>query len=160
MPDTDHLTILGQTVREPSRTLESFDAPDGCTEVEFTTDELASLCPVTSQPDYGSLTIRYRPASSCIESKSLKLYLWSFRDQAHFVEQLAATVASDVHAAIEPEWVEVEVRQNVRGGIETTATAELGERFPMVELSDVFEVELPPYGTSDDVVAITGEGAR
>ena len=153
MSETDDLTILGQTVREPRRTLESFPAPPDCTEVEFVTDELTSLCPLTGQPDHGSLTIRYRPRERCIESKSLKLYVWAFRDEGHFVEQLAHRVAHDVDDAVDPAWVEVQVRQNVRGGIETTATAELGERFPMTELTWEETIDV-------DVDAITGEGAR
>lgn len=149
----DDLTILGQTVREPRRELQSFPAPEACTQVVFHSEELTSLCPVTGQPDHGAITLTYRPGDRCIESKSWKLYLWSFRDEAHFVEQLAHRVAHDVVEAIQPEWVEVEVRQNVRGGIETTATAELGERYPMTELTwdETIDVE---------VDAITGEGAR
>lgn len=126
MTDTDHLTILGNTVREPSKSLETFAAPARCTEVRFDTDEWTSLCPVTGQPDFGSVTIRYRPRHRCIESKSLKLLLWSFRDEAHFVETLASILAQEVVDAADPEWVEVTVRQNVRGGIGTRATARVG----------------------------------
>jgi 7-cyano-7-deazaguanine reductase len=158
---TDGLTILGETVREPRRTIESFPAPPDCTEVTFHTEELTSLCPVTGQPDHGSLTLTYRPSARCIESKSWKLYLWSFRDERQFVEQLAHRVAHDVADAVAPEWVEVTVRQNVRGGIETTARAELGERWPMQELELLDEltvdVEVPEWVHGRD--ALTGDGA-
>lgn len=176
---TDDLTILGQTVREPRRQLESFPAPLDCVEVELTTDELTSLCPVTGQPDHGTLTMTYRPGGRCIESKSWKLYVWSFREEAHFVEQLAHRVAHDVADAIACEWVEVVVRQNVRGGIETTARAQLGDRYPMEELvsETVVDVDVTagevivtngagevvrrvPIEPTATVHAITGEGAR
>lgn len=114
---------LGRHTREPSTKLDTFAAPDGCAEVTFHTDELASYCPVTGQPDYGSVTITYEPDARCLESKSLKLYLWSWRDRSAFVEALAATIADDLAAALEPRAIIVEVRQNVRGGIETVAIA-------------------------------------
>lgn len=123
---TDDLTILGNTVRRPVRQLETFDAPDGCDVVEFTTDEFTSMCPVTGQPDFATLTIRYGPDKRCIESKSLKLYLWSFRDESGFCEALAVRIADDIMAATDARWVEVVNRQNIRGGIATTATARRG----------------------------------
>lgn len=105
--------------------LETFPAPPDCTRVHFTSDELTSLCPLSGQPDFNTIEIDYVPNLSCIESKSLKLYLWSFRDKAAFVEQLASEIAHEVQKAVEPFHVKVTIRQHVRGGIETTATAEL-----------------------------------
>lgn len=122
---TDGLTLLGRTVRQPTRQLETFAAPAHVTEVVFRTAEWTSLCPVTGQPDFGALTIRYQPTSRCLESKSLKLYLWSFRDRAAFVEGLAAEIADDVAEATGAAWVEVVAEQNIRGGITTTATARI-----------------------------------
>ena len=119
------LTILGSTVRQPVDHLECFDAPASCTRVRFTTDEVTSMCPVTGQPDFSSVEIDYEPGARCIESKSLKLYLWSFRDRPVFAESLAAEIAAEVHRAASPQRVRVVVTQHVRGGIVTEATAEL-----------------------------------
>jgi 7-cyano-7-deazaguanine reductase len=121
---TDELTMLGRAVRGPVDHLECFDAPAGCTRVRFVTDELASLCPVTGQPDLATLTIDYRPDRRCVESKSLKLYLWSFRDRAVFAEALAVEIADEVVRAADPLEVTVVLAQHVRGGIALEATAE------------------------------------
>jgi 7-cyano-7-deazaguanine reductase len=123
--DDDDLTLLGQPVRHPVEHLESFPAPTGCTRVRFTSDELTSLCPITGQPDFSSVEIDYQPNLRCIESKSLKLYLWGFRDKAAFCEQLAVDIAAEVRRAVEPTHVRVTVTQHARGGITTEATAEL-----------------------------------
>lgn len=90
--------------------------------------EFTSLCPKTGQPDFGQVMIEYAPRELCIESKALKFYLWSFRNVGAFCEDLAALIADDVVYAIDPVWVEVNVHQNVRGGIEILARAERGER--------------------------------
>jgi len=118
------LTVLGSTVRGPIDRLETFPAPATCSRVRFTTDEVTSMCPVTGQPDFSSVEIDYEPGERCIESKSLKLYLWSFRDQPIFAEGLAATIAAEVERAAAPRRVKVVVTQHVRGGIVTEATAE------------------------------------
>ena len=89
--------------------------------------EFTSLCPKTGQPDFGRVTIDYEPRDRCLESKALKFYLWSFRDEGEFCETLAARIADDVVYAVAPRRVRVEVEQNVRGGIEIVATAERGE---------------------------------
>mgnify|MGYP000868683334 FL=1 len=83
------------------------------------------MCPVTEQPDLATVVITYEPAERCIESKSLKLYLWSFRDAAVFAEQLAVDIASEVDRAASPTWVEVVVTQRARGGIVTETRARL-----------------------------------
>ena len=93
--------------------------------MRFTSDELTSLCPLTGQPDFNTIEIDYEPDRSCIESKSLKLYLWSFRDKKAFVEQLAAEIAGAVHTSVAPHRVRVTITQHTRGGIVTEATAEL-----------------------------------
>jgi 7-cyano-7-deazaguanine reductase len=117
--------VLGRDVRQPVEELDTFAAPPTCTRVRFTSDELTSLCPITGQPDFSSIEIDYAPNLRCIESKSLKLYLWSFRDKAAFCEQLAADVAAEVQRAAEPIRVRVTITQHTRGGIVTEATAEL-----------------------------------
>ncbi|MCO5969070.1 MULTISPECIES: preQ(1) synthase [Actinoallomurus] len=119
------LTLLGSQVRGPVEHVESFPAPQHCTKVRFTTDEVASLCPVTGQPDLSSVEIEYVPRERCIESKSLKLYLWSFRDRAVFAEALAVEIATEVKRATDPVSVRVVITQHARGGIVTEATAEL-----------------------------------
>ena len=125
MSDEPELTLLGRDVRGPVEHLESFEAPAGCTQVRFTSDELTSVCPITGQPDFSSLELVYRPRERCVESKSLKHYLWGFRDKAAFAERLAVEIAEEVQRAVEPEWVKVVVSQHVRGGIALEATAEL-----------------------------------
>lgn len=120
----DDLTILGAQVRHPVDRLECFDAPASVTRVRFRTDEVTSMCPVTGQPDFSSVEIDYEPDARCVESKSLKLYLWGFRDQPIFAESLAAAIAAEVHRAAAPKRVRVTVTQHVRGGIVTEATAE------------------------------------
>ena len=101
-----------------------FPAPAHVTTVRFTTDELASICPVTAQPDLSKVVIEYQPDQFCIESKSLKLYLWRFRNMAVFAEALAAEIAGEVMTTVKPVWVRVELTQRPRGGIEVHAVAE------------------------------------
>ena len=119
------LTVLGQTVRNPIEHVEVFPAPEHVATVRFTTDEVSSVCPVTNQPDLSHVVIEYAPAQSCIESKSLKLYLWGFRDRAVFAEALAAEIAGEVMATAAPHWVTVTLTQRPRGGIEVQAVARL-----------------------------------
>jgi 7-cyano-7-deazaguanine reductase len=121
----DGLTILRSTVRHPVEHMETFPSPSGCAKVRFTCEEVTSMCPVTEQPDLSTVVIEYAPHERCIESKSLKLYLWSFRDAAVFAEQMAVGIVTEVHGAAAPNWVEVQVTQRVRGGIVTEAFARL-----------------------------------
>ncbi len=102
---------------------EAFPAPD-VQRVTLTATELTSICPRSGQPDFGSVVIEYAPRERCLESKSLKVYLWSYRDEPAFCEALAARIADDVVYAIAPASVRVDVHQNVRGGIGIVATAE------------------------------------
>ncbi len=118
------LTVLGQTVRHAIDHVEVFPAPANVAEVRMTSDELTSMCPVTHQPDLATLEITYRPDRWCVESKSLKLYLWGFRDRSVFVEALAAEIADELMQTALPKHVTVVVTQRPRGGIEVQATAE------------------------------------
>ncbi len=120
------LTILGNTVRHAVDHVEHFPTPTGCTRVRFSSEELMSICPVTGQPDLSSIVVEYIPGPRCIESKSLKLFLWGFRDRAVFAEALAAAVATEVWESITPTWVRVVVTQRPRGGIELQTTSEMG----------------------------------
>ena len=119
------LTVLGQTVRHPIEHVEVFPAPANVTVVRFTTDEVASVCPVTQQPDLARVVIEYSPAEWCVESKSLKLYLWGFRDREVFAEALAAEIAAEVMHTAKPKRVTVTLTQRPRGGIEVQAEAHL-----------------------------------
>ena len=129
--DTTHdLSVLGRTVRHAIDHVECFPRPDGCTRVRFRTEEVSSLCPVTGQPDLSSVSIDYTPDARCVESKSLKLYLWSFRDRPIFAEALAAEIAAEIHDSARPLWIKVIVTQRPRGGIELQTTSELGGPAP------------------------------
>lgn len=86
--------------------------------VEFTTDELTAICPVTGQPDFYDLKLTYRPRERLLESKAMKLYLWGFRDKGAFAEDLAATLLDDLVAACGPAEMTVDLTQRVRGGLQ------------------------------------------
>ena len=86
--------------------------------VEFSTDELTATCPVTGQPDFYELKLSYRPETRLLESKAMKLYLWSFRDRGIFAEDLAATLLKDLVAACDPAEMSVDLTQQVRGGLQ------------------------------------------
>lgn len=92
--------------------------------ITFHTNELTSVCPMTGQPDFGTLTITYTPNERILESKSLKFYVWSLREQPAFCEALAASIADDITNAIQPANLRVTVTQNTRGGLALEATAE------------------------------------
>lgn len=123
--DLDRLTVLRSTVRHAIDHVEVFAAPATVTSVRFTSDELASMCPVTEQPDLSTVVIEYEPDAWCVESKSLKLYLWSFRDRPVFAEALAAEIAGEIMTTAQPRRVVVTLTQRPRGGIEVRAVSEL-----------------------------------
>lgn len=123
--DTSQLTILGRSIRHAVAHVEVFPAPANVTEVRFSNDELNSVCPVTEQPDLSHVVIEYVPGDWCIESKSLKLYLWGFRDRAVFAEALAAEIAGEVMFSAKPHRVKVTLTQRPRGGIEVQAISEI-----------------------------------
>jgi len=124
-PDTSQLTILGSTVRHPVEHVQVFAAPANVTSVRFTNDELNSMCPVTEQPDLSHVVIEYVPDQWCVESKSLKLYLWGFRERAVFAEALAAEIAEEIMVSAKPKNVKVTLTQRPRGGIEVQAISEI-----------------------------------
>jgi 7-cyano-7-deazaguanine reductase len=104
--------------------LETFANP-GVSHVEMTSDELTAVCPVTGQPDLYVAMIEFWPQALCIESKSLKLYLNAFRNEAGFCEALTVKVRNDVANALDlpPDKVRVTLKQKARGGITITATS-------------------------------------
>jgi len=110
---------------QPSRDLQSFanPNPERDYEIQFETFEFTCLCPLTGQPDFAIIRIRYIPDQLCVELKSLKLYLWSFRNEGHFHEAVTNTILDDLVRALEPREITVEGDFNVRGGIGTTVVA-------------------------------------
>src|ERR1043166_6522571 len=108
---------------------EAFPAPN-VQLVTMTGTEFTSICPKTGQPDFGMVIIEYEPRDSCIESKALKYYLWSYRNEGAFCESLAARIADDIVYPIRPRMVRVQVNQNVRGGIALVAVAVRGRAQP------------------------------
>ncbi len=116
---------LGKPVTGPSKEMETFPKPANVKLVRFTTDELTSFCPVTGQPDFNKVEIEYHPDQLCVESKSLKLYLWTFRDEHIFGEGLAGTIAQDIFDTLQPYSCKVTLIQSIRGGLQMTAVAEV-----------------------------------
>ena len=120
----DEFKYLGKKVNQPTKQLDTFAAPKNVNQVTFESNELTCLCPVTGQPDFNTIIIEFEPDELCIESKSLKLYLWSFREEAIFAEGLANAMAEDIFSAIQPLWVKITIAQNIRGGLQLTTFAE------------------------------------
>lgn len=85
--------------------------------VELVCKEFTSLCPVTGQPDFGELTLRYQPNKCIVETKSMKLYLIQFRDKGVFSEDIVSSIADDIFNQLQPAWLEIEGRFASRGGI-------------------------------------------
>ncbi len=114
----------------PSKDLQTFPnpKPERPYEIAFECPEFTCLCPMTGQPDFATIRIRYVPAQRCVELKSLKLYLWSFRDEGAFHEAVTNRICDDLVRALEPRWIEGVGDFAVRGGIHTVVTARHGER--------------------------------
>ena len=119
-PEHENLTKLGEGGTSPKRSLETFPNrnPERDYVVELNTSEFTCICPKTGQPDFAEIHIRYVPDEKIVESKSLKLYLWTFRDEGTFHEHFANR--------LNPRWCRVEVDFNARGGIGIVVTAEHG----------------------------------
>ena len=112
----------------PSKSLETFPnpAPQRDYEIRFDCPEFTCLCPMTGQPDFATIRIAYTPAEKCVELKSLKLYLWSFRNEGAFHEAVTNRILDDLVTALKPRRLEVTGDFLVRGGIHTVVVA----RFP------------------------------
>jgi len=123
--DLKGLSALGGSSM-PSKVLETF--PNHHVErdyvVTLTTDEFTCLCPKTGQPDFAAITVEYIPDERIIESKSLKLYFWSFRNEGVFHEHVANTILDDLVAALDPRWCRVVADFGIRGGITISVDAE------------------------------------
>jgi 7-cyano-7-deazaguanine reductase len=110
---------------EPSKILEAFSNPRPQRDYEINMEcpEFTCVCPRTGQPDFANIHVRYVPAELCVELKSLKLYLWSYRNEGAFHEAVVNQILDDLVRAIRPKSMTVVGDFNVRGGIHTTVTA-------------------------------------
>lgn len=122
---TEGLTILGKEKQRPQRNLESFPNlhPGRPYTVTLTCPEFTCVCPATGQPDFATITIRYVPDQRILESKSLKLYLWSYRDEGIFHEHVTNRILDDLVEALDPILCHVTGEFHVRGGIAITVEA-------------------------------------
>jgi len=123
--DLKELTLLGNEA-QVSKKLEAFPnhTPDRYYLVTLNTKEFTCICPATSQPDFAEITVEYVPDKKIVESKSYKLYLWSYRDEGVFHEHLVNVIMDDLIAAIDPHYIKVIGDFNVRGGIGIAVEAE------------------------------------
>ena len=127
--DLEGLTLLGKDAK-PGKQLETFPNhhPDRRYIVRLESDEFTCICPATGQPDFANITVEYIPNKKILESKSFKLYLWSYRDEGVFHEHVTNTILDDLVAVLDPHWCRVTGAFNIRGGIYITIEAEHGHR--------------------------------
>ena len=111
---------------KPSKELETFDnaTPDRDYTIRIEVPEFTCLCPKTGQPDFATILIEYVPDKTCVELKSLKLYMWSFRDEGAFHEAVTNRILDDLVGAVKPRFMRVSAEFNVRGGLYTSVVAE------------------------------------
>ena len=111
---------------KPSKDLETFDnpRPERDYTIRITLPEFTCLCPKTGQPDFATIELEYIADQKCVELKSLKLYIWSFRDEGAFHEDVTNQILSDLVAATQPRFMRITAEFNVRGGVYTTVVAE------------------------------------
>lgn len=110
----------------PSKTLESFPNPEPGRDytIRMRMPEFTCICPKTGQPDFAELHLEYVPDQRCVELKSLKLYLWSYRDEGGFHEAMTNQILADLVAVTEPRFMRLKADWYVRGGIYTTVVTE------------------------------------
>jgi 7-cyano-7-deazaguanine reductase len=101
--------------------------PERDYQIELRCPEFTCLCPVTGQPDFATLHVRYVPDRVCVELKSFKLYLWSFRDRGAYHEAVVNRILDELVEVLQPRSLEIEGVFNVRGGIRTTVRARHGK---------------------------------
>ncbi len=123
--DIEGLTVLGEGTR-PKRQLETFPnhTPGRFYLVTLETDEFTCLCPKTGQPDFATIRVQYVPDEKIVESKSLKLYLWSYRDEGVFHEHAVNQMLDDLVEALDPHFCKITGEFNIRGGIGIRVHAE------------------------------------
>lgn len=111
---------------QPSKQLETFDNPypDRDYTIQMRIPEFTCICPKTGQPDFATIFIEYIPDTKCVELKSLKLYMWSFREEGGFHEAMTNKILDDLVAIMQPRYIKITGEWNVRGGIYTTVVVE------------------------------------
>lgn len=111
---------------QPNKTLETFPnpAPQRDFHIHMQIPEFTCLCPKTGQPDFATLTLDYIADQKCVELKSLKLYIWSFRDEGHFHEAVTNRILDDLVRELDPRFMRLTARFFVRGGVFTNVVAE------------------------------------
>ena len=95
--------------------------------IEHVNEEFTSVCPVTGHPDFGRIIVRYSPADTCVELKSLKLYFQSFRNEGIYYEAVTNQIRDDLASAMQPRWLEIVTEWKGRGGIHSRITATSGD---------------------------------
>lgn len=117
---------------KPSKDLQTFPnpRPGRDYEIHFECPEFTCVCPMTGQPDFATIDITYVPDELCVELKSLKLYLWSFRDEGAFHEAVTNQILDDLVRAVSPRQMTVTGDFNVRGGLHTSVTAQYEKAHP------------------------------
>ena len=126
---------------QPSKNLETFPNPTPARDyhIHMEIPEFTCLCPKTDQPDFATLILDYVADLKCVELKSLKLYIWSFRSEGHFHENVTNRILDDLVAALQPRFMRLTAKFNVRGGIFTNVVAEHRkpgwQPAPMVDLT-------------------------
>ena len=110
----------------PSKKLDTFPnpAPERDYRIHMEIPEFTCVCPMTGQPDFATLSLDYIADRRCVELKSLKLYIWSFRDQGAFHEAVTNRILDDLVRALQPRYMRLEAKFNVRGGICTSVIAQ------------------------------------
>ncbi len=110
----------------PSKKLETFPNPKPARDytIRMRIPEFTCLCPKTGQPDFATLYLEYVPSKLCVELKALKLYIWSFRDEGHFHEDVTNRILDDLVKATQPRFMRLTAVFNVRGGVYTHVSAE------------------------------------
>lgn len=126
-PVIDGGGVLGTKVTQPRRVLDTFDLPKSVDRVQYISDEVTSNCPITGQPDWYVVTIALNASKKGLESKSLKLYLQSFREDGQFCEAFADTIAKDVYEVTRAGAVQAIVKQKPRGGVAIHSVATLNQ---------------------------------
>ena len=123
--DLEGLTLLGHEAK-PGRKLEAFPnrSKGRFYLVTLETNEFTCLCPMTGQPDFATIRVQYIPDERIVESKSFKLYLWSYRDEGAFHEHVVNKILDDLVESLDPHWCKVTGIFNIRGGIGITVEAE------------------------------------
>jgi len=126
MAKATRANLTPRKVTAPQKTIDTFVNPQQKRdyEIRFDCPEFTCLCPMTGQPDFATIRISYVPGKLCVELKSLKLYLWSFRDKGAFHEAVTNEILQDLVVATSPRFMRILAKFNVRGGIYTSVAVE------------------------------------